>query len=126
MKLTADCGGALERLEHLRVHRNEEALVLRDGQVPCPDALRDPVVEFVSDDCGAHIADPLLRELAQLLVVGHVRDDDGVLEEEVEDVFQLQALLAVVLSEHDFYLRRDVNVHNVLHWQDLLFARNEI
>ena len=96
MKLTADCGGALECLKHLRVHRNEEALVLRDGQVPCPDALRDPVVEFVSNDCGANIADPLFRELAQLLVIGHIRDDDGVLEKEVEDVFQLQALIAEV------------------------------
>ena len=110
----------------LRIHGNEEALVLRDGQVPCLDAFGDPVVELITDDCGAHIADPLLRELAQLLVIGHERDDGLVLEEEVEDVAKLQVLVSEELSNCGFHLRWHGDVDDAVRRQELLLAFDQI
>ena len=64
--LTADGGRLLEDLGNLRVHLDHQILLHGDLLVPCFDLRTDPLVEVLTDDGRANVADPLLGRLGQL------------------------------------------------------------
>ena len=62
--------------------------------VPLLDLRLDPVDEVLLSDCRAHVDDPLLTHLVDLLVVGHVVEHMPVELAEVDgDVSQGQAFV---------------------------------
>ena len=71
MVLTAHLGGRAEGSRHLWVHRDVEALLFLDSLVALFNPRADPAAEDASQDRGAHIADPLLRDFVDFLGVRH-------------------------------------------------------
>ena len=64
--LTTDGGRLLEDLGDLRVHLDHQVLLHGDLLVPRFDLRADPLVEVLTDDGRANVADPLLGRLWQL------------------------------------------------------------
>ena len=97
--LTADFGRGEEGVGHGCIHSDHVALLLGDRLVPLRDHALDPVEEGLLDDCGDHVADPLLGHLLDLLRVGEVIVDVLVaLVEVFADVLEREAL---VLRDRD-------------------------
>ena len=83
----------MERGCNSGVHIDQHVLLGRDELVPRLDSLPDPIDEGLSDYGRAHVADPLLRRLPQLLLVRHEEDHVLMLHKEIEDLFHLQGVV---------------------------------
>ena len=75
------------------VHGDQHVLLLLDGLVPRLNSIANPRDEWFAEDCGADVADPLLRRLPQLALLRQVVEDGLVLQEEVEDLAELEVLV---------------------------------
>ena len=70
--LTAKLGGRSEGSSHLLIHGDVEVLVLSDLLIPLLNTSPNPAVENALQDGCAHIANPFLGDLMDLLGVIHV------------------------------------------------------
>ena len=99
MALTTDFSGGVEGSGNRWVHADGVALLLGDRLVPLLDDALDPGVERLPDDRVDHVADPLLRDLAELPPIGQeVVDVLAAVVEVAHDVLERQAL---VLRDRD-------------------------
>jgi hypothetical protein len=70
-------------------------LIALDGHLHISglDHLEDPLAEGIADQRIGDVADPLLRQLTQLLLDGHVLQECHVLAELIQDGLDLEALV---------------------------------
>ena len=114
MVLTADFGGSVEGSSNSWVHADGVALLLGDRLVSFQDDALDPGVEWSPDDRVDHVADPLLRDLEELLLVRQVVVH--VLAAVVEVVHDMLECQALVLRDRDMsdHLALDHYIENTL------------
>ena len=86
-------GAVLEVGGHHGVHRDHHVSLLRHQLVPVLDLLGNPFLEGLIDDCSAHVDDPLLRRLREVLVVGEEGFDVGNVGDELENLLNCQRLV---------------------------------
>ena len=92
--LTGDLGGGVEDGGDLRVELDDIAALADDLAVALLDLILDPLGELGLQHRGAHIADPLLRRLVDLLLIGEVLVDFLVAAvQELGDLLDGEALI---------------------------------
>ena len=97
--LTGDLGGGVEDGGDLRIELDNIAALADDLAVALFDLILDPLGELDLQHRGAHVADPLLRRLMDLLLVGHVLVD--VLVAAIQELGDLLDGEALVLRHTD-------------------------
>ena len=78
---------------HHRVHRDHHVSLLRHQLVSVLDLFTHPLLEGLIDDRCAHVDDPLLGRLREVLVVGEEGFDVGDVGDELENLLDAQTLV---------------------------------
>ena len=97
--LTADLGGRSEGSSHLLIHGDVEVPVLSDLLIPLLNTSSNPAAEDALQDGCAHIANPFLGDLMDLLGVRHVLPN--LLMPAVEEGSDMLKGKAIILRNED-------------------------
>ena len=83
----------MEGLGNLRVHLDEELLLLRQLFVASRDLVLDPAAEGGTENGVGDVDQPLARHLVHVAVLGEVVVDSWVLSGSLEDAFDAEVLV---------------------------------